>query len=60
MVFNTNGTIEKNGVMAYIPQNAFLINATLRENIIFGNEYDREKYQKICKMCELNPDFAIL
>lgn len=36
------------------------MNATLRDNILFGNEYNKEKYEKVLNICELNSDIAIL
>ena len=53
------GTITKHGSLAYVPQEAFLLNATVRDNILFGNVYDKKKYQEVLKVCELRPDLAI-
>ena len=53
------GTITKHGSLAYVPQEAFLLNATVRDNILFGNIYDKKKYQEVLKVCELRPDLAI-
>jgi ABC-type transport system involved in cytochrome bd biosynthesis fused ATPase/permease subunit len=33
--------------MAYVPQTAWIRNATLRQNIVFGQEEDEEKYALI-------------
>jgi ABC-type multidrug transport system fused ATPase/permease subunit len=33
--------------MAYISQNAWIQNATIKENILFGLPYDEEKYHRI-------------
>ena len=44
MVFFNKGEVKKNGKIGYIPQNAFLINASLRENILLGNKFDKERY----------------
>lgn len=35
-------------------------NATIRDNIIFGQAYDERKYQEIVKACALEVDFKIL
>lgn len=48
------------GTIAYVPQQAWIQNATLRENIIFGKPYDPEKYDKIIEACALKPDLEIL
>ncbi len=33
------GEVYKNGKIAYIPQDSFLMNTSLRKNILFGKEY---------------------
>ncbi len=32
------------------------MNTTIRENILFGKEYNEQKYKEIIKMCELEHD----
>lgn len=32
------------GTVAYVPQQAWILQDTVRENIIFGKPYDEEKY----------------
>eukprot|EP00955_Chlamydomonas_euryale_P113787 366233-Chlamydomonas_euryale.AAC.1 len=32
------------GRAAYVPQSPFIVNATVRENILFGLPYDEERY----------------
>ena len=56
----TKGFLGIKGSIAYIPQEAFLINASLKENILFGKEFDQEKYEEVVKICELIEDFNIL
>ena len=48
------------GTIAYVPQQAWIQNATLRDNILFGNDYDGEKYRKVIESCALGPDLDIL
>jgi ABC-type multidrug transport system fused ATPase/permease subunit len=48
------------GRTAYISQSAWIQNLTLRENILFGKPYNKEKYDRIIKACALGPDLAIL
>ena len=50
------GECKKNGRIAYISQQAYLINDTVRENILFGAEYDEERYNKVIEACQLAPD----
>lgn len=46
--------------MAYMPQQAFVLNNTLRENILFGQAYNKERYSKVIAACALQPDLDIL
>ena len=46
--------------LAYVSQEAWIQNITLKDNILFGKEYNESKYQKILKVCELKPDLEIL
>jgi len=46
--------------VAYVPQAAFIYNATVRENILFGQPYDEDKYQHALEAASLAPDLAIL
>ena len=39
----TNGEVVFGGKVAYAPQQPWILNATLRENILFGRKDDREK-----------------
>ena len=59
-LFINKGEVKKNGTIAYIPQEAFLANATLKDNIIIGSEYYEEFYQKVINKCELESDISML
>uniref|UniRef100_A0A673VW37 ATP-binding cassette sub-family C member 5 n=1 Tax=Salmo trutta TaxID=8032 RepID=A0A673VW37_SALTR len=48
------GKVAVNGDFAYVAQQAWILNATLRDNILFGKEYEEES------ACCLRPDLAIL
>ena len=52
--FSTQGSI------AYVPQEAWIQNATLRDNILFGKTYNEVNYSEIVEGCALEPDFEIL
>jgi len=38
-----SGSISVNGQVAYVPQQAWIYNATVRDNILFGEPYDQKK-----------------
>ena len=44
------------GSIAFIPQVAWIYNATFRENILFGLPYDELKYNSVLELCALLPD----
>lgn len=45
--------------IAYVTQEAWIRNATIKENILFGSPYVKTKYDKIVKACELLSDFKL-
>ena len=55
-----DGLLNKNGTIAYVPQETFILNDTIRNNILFGNEYNEEFYERVLELCELNLDLAVL
>ncbi|KAF9427097.1 hypothetical protein BGZ94_005480 [Podila epigama] len=48
------------GSIAYVPHDAWLLNATLKENILFGSPFDRKKYNDILRVCALTRDLTLL
>ena len=55
-----SGSVAINGRVAFIPQESFLINDTLKNNILFGKPYDEEWYYKVIDTCQLDADIAML
>ncbi|XP_026086887.1 multidrug resistance-associated protein 5-like [Carassius auratus] len=54
------GTVAVNGDFAYVAQQAWILNASFRDNILFGKEMEEERYQAILSACCLRSDLAIL
>ncbi|KAJ7691594.1 P-loop containing nucleoside triphosphate hydrolase protein [Mycena rosella] len=48
------------GICAYVPQAAWLRNASIKENILFSLPYDEERYQLTLEVCALVADLEIL
>lgn len=48
------------GTAAYVSQQAWIQNATLKDNILFGKSYDKVLYDKVIDACALRPDFDML
>ncbi|KAJ2523404.1 hypothetical protein GGI11_001476 [Coemansia sp. RSA 2049] len=46
--------------VAYVAQQAWLLNDTIRGNITFGMPYDEQRYREVVRMCALARDFEIL
>lgn len=56
----SSGTIEVGGSIAYASQQAWIINATVKENVSFGKKFDEEKWQKCVDACCLAADLEVL
>ncbi|KAI4897311.1 hypothetical protein NFI96_034019, partial [Prochilodus magdalenae] len=54
------GAVTADGGFAYAAQQAWILNSSLRENILFGREYVEEKYNTVLEACCLIPDVAEL
>jgi len=59
-VFKLKGEVELNGSIAYVAQEAWIINATVRDNILFGKPYDPKLYKEVVEIAALQPDFDIM
>jgi len=56
----TKGSVTLSGSRAFCSQNAWIQNATLQENILFGKAMDLEWYRRVVHACALQPDFDML
>ncbi|XP_019740371.1 multidrug resistance-associated protein 1 isoform X1 [Hippocampus comes] len=54
------GSVAVKGSVAYVPQQAWIQNSTLKENIIFGQALSEAWYQRVVAACALQPDLEIL
>ncbi|KAH8686882.1 P-loop containing nucleoside triphosphate hydrolase protein [Ilyonectria robusta] len=59
-LWKVKGSVEVRGTVAYASQQTWILNATVKENIIFGYRYDPEFYEKTIQACALLDDFAQL
>lgn len=55
-----NVALSVTGKIAYCAQSPWILNSTVRENILFGKRYDADYYNKTIEACQLVPDFAVL
>lgn len=58
--WRTGGRAIVRGNFGYAPQTAFIRNASLRENILFGSPYDRDRYNRVLAAAALLLDISTL
>lgn len=46
--------------VAYVQQNPWLLNANIRDNILFGEPLRPRRYEKVLKSCSLKPDIDLM
>ncbi|CAI5450082.1 unnamed protein product [Caenorhabditis angaria] len=54
------GRIGVSGRVGYVPQQPWIQNMTLRDNITFGRPFDKKKYENVLLACALKSDISIL
>jgi ATP-binding cassette subfamily C (CFTR/MRP) protein 1 len=59
-LWKVKGEVVVHGATAYVAQQAWVMNASVKENILFGHRYDPAFYDKTVKACALAEDFAQL
>uniref|UniRef100_A0A3P8P716 ATP-binding cassette, sub-family C (CFTR/MRP), member 2 n=1 Tax=Astatotilapia calliptera TaxID=8154 RepID=A0A3P8P716_ASTCA len=57
---STKGFINIGGSLAFVPQQAWIQNATLKDNILFGSPHEEENFKKVIEACALAPDLELL
>jgi ABC-type multidrug transport system fused ATPase/permease subunit len=59
-VLGEGSNVVLNGNVAYVAQTAWILNKTVRDNILFGLPYDEERYNRVIDACSLRHDLKIL
>ncbi|KAI9760216.1 MAG: exo-1,3-beta-glucanase [Chaenotheca gracillima] len=59
-LWKINGEVVVHGKTAYVAQQAWVMNATVRENVIFGHRWDPKFYDLTVRACALTDDFQSL
>ncbi|XP_030060084.1 multidrug resistance-associated protein 1 isoform X2 [Microcaecilia unicolor] len=54
------GTVQRKGSVAYVSQQAWIQNAVLQENILFGAALRTQHYERVLEACALLPDLELL
>ncbi|XVF03668.1 hypothetical protein REPUB_Repub05bG0013200 [Reevesia pubescens] len=55
-----SGTLKLCGKKAYVAQSPWIQSGKIEENILFGKEMDRERYDRVLEACTLKKDLEIL
>ncbi|KAJ3190722.1 hypothetical protein HK101_008433 [Irineochytrium annulatum] len=55
-----SGTVAFSGSLGYAPQSAWIQNATLEQNVTFGQPYEKDRYLRALRDCALESDLKVL
>ncbi|CAF0866320.1 unnamed protein product, partial [Brachionus calyciflorus] len=56
----TSGHMKLYGSVCYVPQEAWLLNMTFRDNIVFGSDFNQKHYKKTVEVCALERDIKLM
>ncbi|KAK4621949.1 Metal resistance protein [Fulvia fulva] len=59
-LYKTKGEVVMRGSVAYVAQSSWVMNASVRENIVFGHRWDPQFYERTITACALKDDFTSL
>lgn len=51
------GKVKVKGTISYACQESWVFGASVRQNIVFGESFDRQRYNSVVKACALRKDF---
>ncbi|KAL0306270.1 UNVERIFIED_CONTAM: ABC transporter C family member 3 [Sesamum radiatum] len=55
-----SGVIRLSGTTAYVAQSPWIQSGKIEENILFGKDMDRQRYDRVLEACSLKKDLEIL
>ncbi|KAJ8733841.1 hypothetical protein PYW07_014392 [Mythimna separata] len=55
----TVGAMEVNGTVSYASQDPWLFVGSVRQNILFGQSFQKQRYMEVCKVCALERDISL-
>ena len=54
------GGIYVRGSLFYVAQEPWIFTSTLKQNILFGKDYDEQKFERVIKACSLDKDIMLM
>lgn len=57
---DSKSAVSVRGKIAYAAQQPFILNATLRDNVLFGSDYEEPRYESVIDACCLREDIQRL
>ncbi|XP_047033956.1 ATP-binding cassette sub-family C member 4-like isoform X2 [Helicoverpa zea] len=55
----SSGTMQTNGSVSYASQDPWLFVGSVRQNILFGQTFQKSRYMEVCKVCALERDISL-
>ncbi|XP_044268136.1 probable multidrug resistance-associated protein lethal(2)03659 isoform X2 [Tribolium madens] len=55
----SQGGVEINGSISYAAQEPWIFSSSIRQNILFGEKMNLDKYKEVVKVCALEQDFQL-
>lgn len=52
-----SGDLIVNGTVSYASQEPWVFASTIKQNIVFGQEYNKHRYNDVVRVCALHKDF---
>ena len=60
MLSRREGSLERSGTLALSEQQAWIVNDTVRNNILLGSAYDETRFHRVIAVCQMERDLRIL
>lgn len=57
---SSSGVLQIKGKLAYTCQEPWIFSGTVRDNILFGRDYEYDRYHRVIQACALSKDMTLL